>query len=391
MSKELDEFNAKLNDDKELEKAIELDRRKTALQEKDLFVKEHRIGNQYDTIVKNKDEIDRAPAINFGSLSNEAIERMVVENEEYIMAARNPMPFINEDFKGIVPFFRNNLIFIGSKTGGGKSTAVANIAYSLLKTKNKTTNKPYRVLLLTNEEKNTDFYNRITSLLKKTAYTNHSDFTDAQMKEFGAYIRLLGKSGKLTVIEDTHEGISGWTTTPQGISLIFDNLLKNNDIYDLVIIDYYQNINTSKIDPSLAPWQVQEQFANDMDRYKLKYPGAIVVMGQMDALRDDDDTTPYKVRVNGRKSICDKCTFICEITPETNLLRSKWAVWKSRWTTSIGQTFYSGYDRGMLVPYSVEFQKNTAKLVERNLERAKERELGLETNKEENSDKIDDS
>ena len=78
----------------------------------------------------------------------------------------------------------------------------------------------------------------------------------------------IGRSGKFTVIEDTYEGISGWTTTPEGIELIFDNLIKNEEWYDAVIIDYYQNISSSKTDPSMVPWQVQEKFNNMIDKMK---------------------------------------------------------------------------------------------------------------------------
>lgn len=377
LSEELEKLNLLREDD------LALERRKEALKIKDLFIREHKVGYEYETMMKNQEEIARAPSVNFGRLSDEAIEKMVLENETYIAAARNPLAFINEDFKKIVPFYKDNVILIGSKTGGGKSTAVANIIYRLLKTKSKATGKPHRVLLITNEEKNTDVYNRVCCLIKGTAYTNHSDFTDQQAKEFTDFIRLLGKSGKLTVIEDTHEGVSGWSRTPEGISLLFDNLMRNNEIYDAVLIDYYQGISTSKIDPAMPSWQVQEKFANEMDRIKLIYPAPIVVMAQMAPLKDEDDSTPYDLRIRGRKSICEKATFVAEIVPDPRNLRSEWTVWKSRWTTSIGQSFFSGYNRGMLVPYSIQFQKSVAARVERNLERDKEEMLGITSEREE--------
>ena len=380
LSPELEALNAQIEMERELQ------RRKKELEEKNLYVKEYKIGNEFETIVRNRDEIERAPTVRFGSLSDEALAQMIKENEDYIAAARNPLPFINEDFKGIVPFFRNNLILIGSKTGGGKSTVVSNVIYKLLRTRNKATGKGHRVLLLSNEEKNADTYNRVACLLRGWSYTNHSDFTDDQVKEFKDFMAAIGRSGKFTVIEDTYEGISGWTTTPEGIELIFDNLIKNEEWYDAVIIDYYQNISSSKTDPSMVPWQVQEKFNNMIDKMKLKYPAPILLLAQMDALKDEDDTTPYKLRINGRKSVADKSTFIGELEPQPKTLRSKWMVWKSRWTTAVGKDFYSGYDRGMLVPYSMEFPKNVAKLVAQNIEKDKESELGIQAHEEDGQD-----
>ena len=115
---------------------------------------------------------------------------------------------------------------------------------------------------------------------------------------------------------------------------------------------------------------------------KLRYPGPIVVMSQMKRLVNDEDTTPFNVRMKGSKLICDKATFICELIPERELLRSKWLVWKSRFTESVGQAVYTGYDRGKFVPYSDEFKKSMSKIVEKNLERIKAQELGI-TDKEE--------
>jgi hypothetical protein len=78
-----------------------------------------------------------------------------------------------------------------------------------------------------------------------------------------------------------------------------------------LFIDYYQNIKRSKNDPSLDQYKCQSMFAAFMDKMKLIYPGAIVVMAQMKRLVNDEDSTPFNVRLKGSKEICDKATFMC--------------------------------------------------------------------------------
>lgn len=208
-------------------------------------------------------------------------------------------------------------------------------------------------------------------------YTNHNEFTDEQRKVFSEYIPTWAAGGRLTVIGDNYEGIPGWTHSVEGIQNIFTNLLRDGNIYDVVIIDYFQNIRYSKNDPSLDEYECQRRVSGFLDEMKITYPAPIVVMAQMKRLVDDDDTTPYNIRFKGSKLITDKATFICEVTPERDYLRSKWRVWKSRFTTAVGEHLYTGYDRGKYVPYSLDFQKNVAKMVDRNLERKKEQELGI--------------
>jgi hypothetical protein len=182
---------------------------------------------------------------------------------------------------------------------------------------------------------------------------------------------------------DVYEGVSGLTTSVEGIEGIFNNLLKDYEngksIYDTVIIDYFQNVRYSKLDPKLDEFMCQRKLAGILDQMKLRYPGPIVIMAQMKKMVDEEDSTPFNVRFKGSKLICDKATFICELIPERKLFRSKWKVHKSRFTEAVGQSIYTGYDKGKFVPYSVDFQKNVAKLVERNLEREKEQEIGMPT------------
>src|ERR1035437_3189137 len=110
MSKELDEFNAKLDSDGELEKAIELDRRKKDVSEKDLTLKEHRVNRDLADLMRRQFEIEQAKTISFGKMTEEDILKIIEENDLYMEAAKNSMEFINGEFKGIVPFFKRNLI-----------------------------------------------------------------------------------------------------------------------------------------------------------------------------------------------------------------------------------------------------------------------------------------
>jgi hypothetical protein len=287
------------------------------------------------------------------------------------------MRFINVEFKSIVPYFRKNLILVLADTGHGKSTAVASIAFETITHKNPATGKTGRVLVLTNEEAAEDFYNRITCHIKGWNYTKHDLFSEEQRKAFREFIPILAKDGRLTVIGNTYQGSAGHTRTPEGIENIFNNLIRDDEQYDAVILDYYQNVNESKVDARLDEWKCQAKLAGILDKFKNQYAAPIVVLAQVNKLRDEEDTTPYSIRIKGRKIICDKATFICELIPEHQLLRSKWIIHKSRFTGTVGQCIYTGYDRGKFVPYSVEFQKNVAKMVNRNLERDKEQELGV--------------
>jgi len=361
--------------DKAIAKDLDLDRRKKAVQEKSLILQEDRVTRELDALEKNKQEIELAKTVNYGQMSASAIQELVKNNADYMEAARHGMTFINKEFKGLVPFFRKNLIVVCADTGGGKSTAVANIVYSTLTQKNPTTGRSCKILVLTNEEAAEDFYNRITCLIKGWNYNNHDQFTDEQRQTFTDMIPKL--SQKLTIIGDVFEGVAGTTTTVEGIESVLNNTMRDENPYDLVLIDYYQNVRFSRIDPKLDEYNSQRKLCAVLDQIKMRYPAPIVVMAQIKRLSDEDDTTPFNIRLKGSKLICDKATFIIEVSPERDYLRSKWSIWKSRFTESVGKAVYTGYDRGKFVPYSVDFIKNAAKIVNKNLERKEEEKLGI--------------
>lgn len=354
-----------MNDNQDYQKKIAevamLEDKRQEVQKRKLMLDDARTKLQYEELQKNTQELESAKKTSFAGMSNEAIEKIVLANTEYIKAAKNAMSFINSSFDGVIPFFRKNLILIGAKTGDGKSTAVANIVRSTLKQINPVSNRPRRVLVLTNEEKTEDVYNRVTCLANDWSYTNHDKFTDTQVKAFDAGIRSLSKY--LTVIDNNHENGNGHTTSIEGVCNIFDNLIRDNEFYDVVLIDYYQNIKYSKSDPSMDEFKVQARLAAALDIYKNVYPAPIVLMCQVNP-PDADDKIPFQFRIKGRKIIMDVATCALEIVADRENYRSQWTIHKSRFNESVGQGISIGFQRGRYVPYTPEFQLDVLKMKE---------------------------
>lgn len=305
---------------------------------------------------QNNKDLEAAKNLDFGGMSESQIATLQTEFDEYIKAAKYKFTFLNKQFNEYVPFFRKNLILIAAHTGKGKSTAAANIAASLLKQNNPKTGKTGRCLIMTNEEKAEDFYARVICLLRGWSYVNHNELTEEQVTTIKEGMHALGKSGLLTVVDNNYGGVHGMTTTVEGIQSVFENMLAKKDYYDAVIIDYYQNIISSKNNISLDENHSQAKLAKLLDQYKNIYPGPIILMAQCDP-ETDHDHRMFKQRVNGRKIILDGTTFAAELAIDQDLRATQWTVWKSRYTRAIGKSLYTGFDNGRYVEYTEEFKK----------------------------------
>lgn len=314
-----------------------------------------------ENLEQQEKELEIAKSASYGALSPEEIAKITTDNQEYLEAAKNPMSFICKTFDEIIPFFRKNVILVGAKTGEGKSTAVANIAFNAISTKHKVTGKTLRTLVITNEEKREDFYNRITSLVKGWHYTNHSKFTQEQIDEFNRMIPILAGGGRLTVIDNSHGGSHGVTTTIEGMETLFERLLADENKYDVIMIDYYQNIIGSKLNPSMDQYKVQERFAKSLDNFKNLYPAPIVVMAQMKS-QSEKDQAPFQIRLMGSKSIMVPSTVAMEMVVDRKNLRTKWIIHKSRYTEGVGNEEFTGYDKGRFVEYTNAFAENVQKM-----------------------------
>lgn len=344
-------------------------------------IEKERINVLFDRVQENKKRYEAAKNGKYGTLSDEEANKIAQESTEYMEAAAKSMTFINSLFKNTIPFFAKNMILIGAKTGEGKTTAVANIVRRVISEINPATGRPGRVLILTNEENQADFYNRITCLMKGWHYVNHDLFTKEQHQVFSEMIKVLRH--KVTVIDDEHIPGGGATTTPEGLELIFQGLIRDGEFYDVVILDYYQGIIESSKDLSLNEYQAQRVATNVLEKYRKIYPAPIVVMAQINPPEDSERPSPFQVRIQGTKKICTRATTIIEMIAHRKEMMTEWFFHKGRYASSTGESIKTGYKNGLFVKYDDAFRADVQRVREAREENDFNKEIGIKVEKKE--------
>lgn len=319
------------------------DRKHEEIVQKKKEIDEFNINSKYDSIVRAKRQAEILDGMDLDVDATEYRNTIIERNTEYLDNAKNGGIFLDESFHSYVPYFAKNLILIGAKSGNGKSTIAANLAYNAIINNQ-------RALIITNEEAEEDFYNRTICLLKGWHYTNHDQFTDEQKKTFNLGISAL--SQKMMVISDVWKDRPGTTTTLEGIIATFEAIKKSKQKYDVIVVDYYQGLSQSILNPAMSDWQVQQEFATYLNGFVKSYPHAPVIV--LSQLKEGDET--FKNKIEGRKVIFNRCTCAIEIKPNFDLRCSEFHFHKARHNQAVGKHIKMGYDKGMFVAYNDAFK-----------------------------------
>lgn len=315
-----------------------------ALKKKESVIKKTRIEHQFDQIEETNKELEAQKKVVIDQIRQEYIEKIQSENSSYFLQARNSPIFLDDQFRGVIPFFTNNVILIGAPTGTGKSTITANIALQTVK-------QGKKILVITNEEITKDVYNRVICLIKNWSYHDHSSITPEQVGTFNELTPVLMQ--KMTVIDDHYGGGIGMTTTIEGMTTIFQKIIEEGNLYDVVVIDYYQNVESSKKSVELDIYKVQQKFCKLLDKYKSILKGPVVVLAQV---RDNDEKTPFKIRIEGKKDISNVATMSLELVADRENRVTTFTVRKARFPDTANNSYKLGFEKGRYVKYSNEFR-----------------------------------
>lgn len=336
---------------------------------KQKIIQRHNIDQKLKEIERQKEELERISKIDIMNLPDSYFTKMDEEQDRMIQSLKNRMPFINGPLTDFVPFSYPNLLLVGAETGSGKSTAAANIVYSLLKGDKREDGTGRKVLVISNEEMAVHVLNRIICLEEGWNYNNLKDFKTDQLNVLKEKRRILSANGRIRVIDSEFDGYKDATSTIEGLKVLlesaYNHYKETGDHYDAIVIDYFQKIDTSKENPRLDSWRVLIDVSNYLDNFYKRYPAPIVVFSQIKPESKDDSY--FENRIKLCKNIAVVCTHALEIKRNIKMSESTFTCHKHRFSGDmVGTSVITHWDRGRFIPYSDEFKM---KIVQRNSER----------------------
>lgn len=252
--------------------------------------------------------------------------------------------FINPSLS-VIPLCANQLITVMGVTGNGKSTTVANIVDGIINNKSKLGKNP-RILILSNEETEPNVYGKIIGLRRGFTFKAIEDLTEAQHLIYNAELENITKSGNIKVLGLDYASLA--TSSAEGTIYTLNKLWAQNEIFDVILIDYFQGFHSKKgSEQDAAEQRTVLQF---LYNFAVSKHIAVVLFSQVNPMQtkpEDGKRTMDKSRTRGASMLLDKCTVIVEVVTDHTILESQFYIHKMRKDgslvgTSIRQNFLYG-------------------------------------------------
>lgn len=335
-----------------IEKAAALENLKQDTYFKKLVVENQRFTDLYNRNEQNKKELALIEKADVSTTSLTDSDTLIKQATDYFAAAKIKTSFLTKDFDEILHLRPRQLITFAASSGTGKSTLAANIAKNIMSQKNPD-GKNKSVLVIANEEIALDVYCRVCCLFNGWSYANHSELTEYQIKKFQEFIAYSKKTGLLQVIDDSFGDVRGNTTTIEGIKSIFQKIIDQKIQYDAIVIDYFQNIATSKVSTDRNEYQIQYQTLKLFDQFKNDLKCPIILLAQVHKPDGKNTSKTYvDSRFIGSKHLKTVSTEFIELFTDFDKHETEWFVHKSRFLKAQNKSIVTSFKNGEYVSLS---------------------------------------
>jgi archaellum biogenesis ATPase FlaH len=288
----------------------------------------------------------------------ESMKEMYTSVADYNKMLDQKITFINKALTAAIPFTRENLYLMCGYSGNGKSTIAANISFSLYQEKKKT-------LVISNEEPKQDIIYRIACL--ELGY-NFNDYKKGLMPKSQQLecMKLYPKICEYVKVIDVNYN-NGITFTVEGIKNIL-KAVKTAD-YSAVMIDYYQQIKKSVINPSRKGLDVLTDLRMWLGQYIRSSNIPVVLFAQLHSLGKRNNVE-LDNRIKDCPSIYETSTVCVEIVPDFENKTTKFLIKKDRFGYQ-GMKIECIFDKGKYVEITAaQLQKIQQEKVESLLNQA---------------------
>jgi archaellum biogenesis ATPase FlaH len=271
---------------------------------------------------------------NFGD--KESIKEMYTSVKSYNKMLGEKITFVNKALTAAVPFTRENLYLMCGYSGNGKSTIAANISYPLWKEGKKT-------LVISNEEPKQDIIYRIACL--ELGY-NFNDYKKGLMPQSQQIecMKLYPEICKFVKVVDVNFN-NGISSTLEGIKNILTQVESAD--YSAVMIDYFQQIKKSVVNPNRSGLDVLTDLRMWLGRYIRKSNIPVVLFAQLHSLGKRNNQE-LDSRIKDCPSVYEPSTVVVEIIPDFENKTTKFIIKKDRFGYQ-GMKIECAFDKGRYI------------------------------------------
>lgn len=299
----------------------------------------------YDNVlgIPESEEVDVSVTLEeieaFGN--TESIKEMYEDIGSYNRMLKERLTFINPALSNAIPFTRENLYLICGYTGNGKSTIAANISYPLWK-------QGKKILVIANEESKQDVLFRIACLELNYNFNDYKKGLMAAMHQKECALLFPEISKYVKVLDVVWKG--GLTTKIEGIKAALEAVKKED--YAAVMIDYFQLIRYSTVDPARSTYSVLDDLRIYLGRYIKSSDIPVVIFAQLHSMGKRNNVE-LDSRIKECPGILEPSTVVIEVVPDFERQMTTFAIKKDRFGHQ-GMKIECAFDNGKFVAVTAE-------------------------------------
>lgn len=247
-------------------------------------------------------------------------EKGEIRKNEYIKADAErdlyetaKQPFIRPDFT-LDFWLSQGLTLVGAKSGHSKSTTSSNIIAGFLKHKPDT-----QVLVISNEETTDAILNRVACIQLRKNYMEYFHKSMREEERQKVKERAVALTDRVVMAS-----AAGWEMdTLEDVQAVLESC--NGTNIQLVVLDYYQNVNKSRDNPAWESFQVLKRFGSFLKDYGRKSSVPVVVFVQL-----REEGADFKDRIENDKTILNHAWNAVEIKPNFETKITTFKIHKQR-------------------------------------------------------------